>query len=33
MPCLSESMEEGVIIAWLVFDGDHVAVGDDVVEI
>lgn len=33
MPKLSDSMEEGTIVAWLVPDGSEVAVGDEVVEI
>ena len=33
MPRLSDSMEEGTIVRWLVEDGASVARGDDVVEI
>lgn len=33
MPKLSDSMEEGTIVAWLVADGEEVAVGDELVEI
>lgn len=33
MPRLTDSMEEGVILAWLKSDGDEVAVGDELVEI
>ena len=33
MPRLSDSMEEGTILRWLVDDGQPVAVGDDLVEI
>lgn len=33
MPRLSDSMEEGTVVAWLKADGDEVAVGDEVVEI
>ena len=33
MPRLSDSMEEGTILRWLVEDGQPVAVGDDLVEI
>ncbi len=33
MPRLSDSMEEGTIIAWLVEDGSHVKRGDELVEI
>jgi len=33
MPRLTDSMEEGTIIAWLKEDGDEVAVGDELVEI
>jgi pyruvate dehydrogenase E2 component (dihydrolipoamide acetyltransferase) len=33
MPRLSDSMEEGVIVAWLKQPGDEVAVGDELVEI
>lgn len=33
MPRLSDSMEEGTIVAWLVEDGDFVAQGDEIVEI
>lgn len=33
MPRLTDSMEEGVILAWLKADGDEVAVGDELVEI
>ncbi|MCC6755406.1 MAG: 2-oxo acid dehydrogenase subunit E2 [Solirubrobacterales bacterium] len=33
MPRLTDSMEEGVILAWLKQDGDRVAVGDELVEI
>jgi pyruvate dehydrogenase E2 component (dihydrolipoamide acetyltransferase) len=33
MPRLSDSMEEGTILSWLVADGEPVAVGDDLVEI
>jgi pyruvate dehydrogenase E2 component (dihydrolipoamide acetyltransferase) len=33
MPRLSDSMEEGVILAWLKQVGDEVAVGDELVEI
>lgn len=33
MPKLSDSMEEGTIVAWLVPDGSEVTVGDEVVEI
>src|SRR6185369_186619 len=33
MPRLSDSMEEGTILAWLKRVGDEVAVGDELVEI
>lgn len=33
MPRLTDSMEEGVILAWLRQDGDRIEVGDDLVEI
>jgi pyruvate dehydrogenase E2 component (dihydrolipoamide acetyltransferase) len=33
MPRLSDSMEEGTIIAWLKGDGDEVTVGEEIVEI
>jgi pyruvate dehydrogenase E2 component (dihydrolipoamide acetyltransferase) len=33
MPRLSDSMEEGTILAWLKSEGDEVAVGDELVEI
>ncbi|MBK8294115.1 MAG: 2-oxo acid dehydrogenase subunit E2 [Solirubrobacterales bacterium] len=33
MPRLTDSMEEGTILAWLKQDGDSVAVGDELVEI
>jgi pyruvate dehydrogenase E2 component (dihydrolipoamide acetyltransferase) len=33
MPRLSDSMEEGTILAWLLRDGDHVEVDDELVEI
>src|SRR5690348_16514531 len=33
MPRLSDSMEEGTILAWLKQVGDEVAVGDELVEI
>jgi pyruvate dehydrogenase E2 component (dihydrolipoamide acetyltransferase) len=33
MPRLSDSMEEGTILSWLREDGEHVAVGDELVEI
>ena len=33
MPRLTDSMEEGVVLAWLKSDGDEVAVGDELVEI
>src|ERR1700693_2066704 len=33
MPRLSDSMEEGTILAWLKKVGDEVAVGDELVEI
>ncbi len=33
MPRLSDSMEEGLIIAWLKADGDRIEVGDELVEI
>lgn len=33
MPRLTDSMEEGVILAWLKSDGDEIAVGDELVEI
>jgi pyruvate dehydrogenase E2 component (dihydrolipoamide acetyltransferase) len=33
MPSLSDSMEEGTILSWLREDGEHVAVGDELVEI
>ncbi|HEY8582084.1 MAG TPA: E3 binding domain-containing protein, partial [Capillimicrobium sp.] len=33
MPRLSDSMEEGTILSWLVEDGHPVAVGDELVEI
>ncbi len=33
MPRLTDSMEEGTILAWLKQDGDPVAVGDELVEI
>src|ERR1700722_2682215 len=33
MPRLSDTMEEGTILRWLKHDGDHVARGEDLVEI
>ncbi|MBK5115845.1 MAG: 2-oxo acid dehydrogenase subunit E2, partial [Thermoleophilia bacterium] len=33
MPQLSDSMQEGTILQWLVSVGDEVAVGDELVEI
>ncbi len=33
MPRLSDSMEEGVVVAWLKSVGDEVAIGDELVEI
>jgi pyruvate dehydrogenase E2 component (dihydrolipoamide acetyltransferase) len=33
MPRLSDSMDEGTILSWLREDGEHVAVGDELVEI
>ena len=33
MPRLSDSMEEGTILRWLVDDGTEVAVGQEIVEI
>jgi pyruvate dehydrogenase E2 component (dihydrolipoamide acetyltransferase) len=33
MPRLSDSMEQGTILSWLIGDGDRVAVGDELVEI
>ena len=33
MPRLSDSMEEGTIVAWIKSDGDQVAVGEEIVEI
>jgi len=33
MPRLSDSMEEGTILTWLIDDGQPVAEGDDLVEI
>ena len=33
MPRLSDSMEEGVILAWLKKEGEEVAIGDELVEI
>jgi len=33
MPRLSDSMEEGVIVQWLIADGDEVAVGQEIVEV
>ena len=33
MPRLTDSMEEGVVLAWLKSDGDEIAVGDELVEI
>ncbi|MBU3674950.1 MAG: 2-oxo acid dehydrogenase subunit E2, partial [Solirubrobacteraceae bacterium] len=33
MPRLSDSMEEGTIVRWLKADGDHVARGEELVEI
>jgi pyruvate dehydrogenase E2 component (dihydrolipoamide acetyltransferase) len=33
MPELSEGMESGTIIAWLVEDGQQVAVGDELLEV
>ncbi len=33
MPRLSDSMEEGLIVAWLVEEGTQVSQGDDLVEI
>ena len=33
MPRLSDSMEEGTIVAWLRSDGETIAVGDDLLEI
>ncbi len=33
MPRLSDSMEQGTVLSWLKSEGDHVAVGDELVEI
>ena len=33
MPKLSDTMEEGTIVEWLVADGETVAAGDELVEI
>ncbi len=33
MPRLSDSMEEGTILRWLIADGEHVARGQELVEI
>ena len=33
MPRLSDSMEEGTILSWLREEGEHVAEGDELVEI
>src|SRR4051794_25844226 len=33
MPQLSDQMEEGTIVSWLVEDGQEVAAGDEVVEV
>ena len=33
MPKLSDSMEEGLLLQWLVADGGEVSVGDELVEI
>src|ERR1700722_5399846 len=33
MPRLSDTMEEGTILRWLKHDGDHVARGEELVEI
>ena len=33
MPRLSDSMEEGLILAWLKSDGDRIEIGDELVEI
>ena len=33
MPSLSDSMEQGLVLQWLIADGEQVAVGDDLVEI
>ena len=33
MPRLSDSMEDGVIVSWLVADGDEVEVGQEIVEV
>jgi pyruvate dehydrogenase E2 component (dihydrolipoamide acetyltransferase) len=33
MPRLSDSMEQGTILKWLIADGAHVASGQDLVEI
>jgi pyruvate dehydrogenase E2 component (dihydrolipoyllysine-residue acetyltransferase) len=33
MPRLSDSMEEGIIVSWLVADGDDVAIGQEIVEV
>lgn len=33
MPRLTDSMEEGTVLAWLKQDGDEIAVGDELVEI
>ena len=33
MPRLSDSMEEGVIVSWLVSDGDQVEVGQEIAEV
>ena len=33
MPRLSDSMEEGVIVRWLVADGDEINVGQEIAEI
>jgi pyruvate dehydrogenase E2 component (dihydrolipoyllysine-residue acetyltransferase) len=33
MPKLSDTMEEGTIVEWLIADGETVATGDELVEI
>src|SRR5262245_12709246 len=33
MPRLSDSMEEGLLLQWLVGDGEEVVVGDELVEV
>jgi pyruvate dehydrogenase E2 component (dihydrolipoamide acetyltransferase) len=33
MPQLSDSMEQGLVLQWLIADGEHVSIGDELVEI